>query len=49
MGSEMVRACRAHWSNEKCIIILAGKPEGRILLGDVRVDGKILLEWNLKN
>jgi hypothetical protein len=47
--SQMVWACSAHGSNERNIIILAGKPERKTLLGDVGVDGKILLECISKN
>jgi hypothetical protein len=29
--------------------MLVGKSEGKVLVGDLRIDGRIILKWTLKN
>ena len=43
--NEMGRACGAYGGDRGVHRVLVGKPEGKRLLGDQDVDGRIILRW----
>jgi len=41
----MVDACNVYGEGRGLYRVLVGKPEGKIPLGDLGVDGRIILRW----
>jgi hypothetical protein len=35
--------------DKRCIQCFGGKPEGRYYLEDLRIDGRIILKWEIRN
>jgi hypothetical protein len=41
-------ACGTYCETKNAYMVLLGKPEGKRLLGDLGLDGKIILRWIIK-
>jgi hypothetical protein len=44
----MGKLCNTHGTDEKCRYMLLREPEGKDHLGDLDVDGRIVLKWIIK-
>jgi hypothetical protein len=44
----MGKACGTNWEKRNAYMILTEEPEGKSSVGNLELDGKIILKWILK-